>query len=50
METTVQVNDCKFHKPGKWKNSKNGELIHIKFKENISAEIPSIVLLLRLNW
>ena len=29
-----------------------GELIHIKFQENksMAAELPSLVLVLRLNW
>ena len=37
METALHMNEFKFHKPGKRRNNKTiiGELINIKFKENI---------------
>ena len=42
METTIHVNDCKFHKSGKWSSHKN-------WLENW-FECETLFLLLSLNW
>ena len=52
METTLHINDYKFRKPGKWRITKiDWRIDFYKIQVKcMAAELPSVVLLLRLNW
>ena len=51
METALHINDYKFHKSGKRRKYKDWRIDSYKILgKYMAAELPTIVLLLGLNW
>ena len=51
METTLHVNEPEFQKPEKLRNNKNWleDWLHKIWGKYVAAELPSVLLLLRLD-